>query len=252
MATIKKKAAKPVPKKAPAKAVKKKTIKAKAVIKTLKSKPTAKKLKPKAAASRKGLIKPRQPKGPPVKKLAPKGKPAVKKPIVKPAAPKVAAAKPKTPGKTKPQKDPTTDYRNLRKYTHLKLTEIAENVSGIRAAIGSEGGDAPLAAWELLDFLKEQENVIPEWKAKKLPPPDGKPRKRGRPSKKDIEAKAGQVKPLASKAAAKSALDKVKKMGKPAAQPAAAPVVKPAIKLGLANGAGRPVIKLVRQPAPAN
>lgn len=75
-------------------------------------------------------------------------------------------------------------YRKRRKYTVLTLSEhvTAEGASRLRDAIGSST-EGPLLASELIAFLRTQEAIIPEWKRKRLPPPDGVPRKRGRPRK---------------------------------------------------------------------
>lgn len=241
-----KKLAKPAAKKpAPRKLTKK------AVVKPVKK--LGKKHTPAAVARASQLKKPAPKAKAPVKKLSAPKKAAKKviaapkklsKPapvVVKKHEPSAAArkimgmsAKKPTPvaraskPKAKPIKDPTKDYRNLRKYTHVKLAEIAENVVEIRATIKSAGGEAPLAAWELLDYLKGQEGLISEWKAKKLPPADGKPRKRGRPSKADLEARAAKPKVLQTKGQAVIALDKVKALGAKVAAATAARLPQPA------------------------
>jgi len=244
----KKKAAKPVAKKLAAKKIVKKSAPKLSPISKIKGKlkkPATKKLAPKKAVAKA-----------PVKKLAPKGKPVVKPKIV--LKPPKLAQKPVTQLGAKPvakkakAKDPTTDYRNLRKYTHLKLGELAADVTGIRATIGSDGGDAPLAAWELIDFLKASESIIPEWKQKKMPAPDGKPRKRGRPSKADLAAREGAVKPLqgnqAAAAIAKVKANAVKAGIRPAAPVVAAPKVVPGAPV--VNGVKK-IFKLVPKPVAA-
>lgn len=251
MAT-KKKAAKLVPKKPAAKKITKKSApklspisKVKGKLSKVAPKKTAPKLtKPTPKASAKKLtVKP--------KVVLSKPPKLVQRPLSKVGAkpaPKAAAAK-KNAGATKPKKhkDPSLDYRMLRKYTAPALEKLVEDVAGIRATIKSDGGDSPLAAWELIDFLKASENVIPEWKLKKMPPPDGKPRKKGRPSKEDLAARAGAVKPLQKNQAA-AAIAKVRAVAAKAGVPAklSGPGFKP-VTNGVAKP--RPVIKLVRPAA---
>lgn len=216
-AAVKKVTAKKLtPKKAPMKLAPKKLAVA--------AKPAVKKHEPSAAA--------RKIMGMPIKKMA-AARPtaAVRKPI-----PKAAAA----------AKDPTKDYRNLRKYTHLKLEEIAQSVAEIRATIKSDGGDAPLAAWELTTYLAAIEIIVPDWKLKKLPAPDGKPRKRGRPSKADIAARSGAPMVLQTKAQATTAMAKVKTFVAKAGVPSLA---SPNITTGAALPV-RPLLKLVPKLAP--
>jgi hypothetical protein len=75
-------------------------------------------------------------------------------------------------------------YRRRRKYTVPKLAEFGtdERTAEVRHAIGSTS-DGPLTVGELVSFLRAQENVTPEWRLRRLPSPDGMPRKRGRPRK---------------------------------------------------------------------
>ncbi len=75
-------------------------------------------------------------------------------------------------------------YRRRRKYTVSKLAEFGTNerTAEVRHAIGS-ASDGPLTVGELVSFLRAQETVTPEWNLRRLPPPDGVPRKRGRPRK---------------------------------------------------------------------
>lgn len=77
-----------------------------------------------------------------------------------------------------------SSYRRRRKYTVQRLEEFEtdERVAAVRQAIGSSQ-EGPLTVAEQNRFLRAQEVVVPEWKLRRLPPPDGVPRKRGRPRK---------------------------------------------------------------------
>ena len=87
--------------------------------------------------------------------------------------------------------DRASDYRKSRKYTAFRLAELARDcVSEVRDAIGSTA-TGPLLASELVTFLLAQEQTIPAWKLKKLPPLDGVPRKRGRPRKRPPTSAGG-------------------------------------------------------------
>ena len=238
-APAKKAAPKLVKKSAPKKLVKKPA--AKAPVRKLAPKPAA---KPKTPAPKKAQVKKlAAPKKAAKAVIAPK---KLAKPVVKLAAKKPTPVQRATPPKATPAKDPTKDYRNLRKYTHLKLEEIAQSVAEIRATIKSDGGDAPLAAWELTTYLAAIEIIVPDWKLKKLPAPDGKPRKRGRPSKADIAARSGAPMVLQTKAQATTAMAKVKTFVAKAGVPSLA---SPNITTGAALPV-RPLLKLVPKLAP--
>ena len=87
--------------------------------------------------------------------------------------------------------DRASDYRRCRKYTAFRLAELArDGAPELRAAIGSTA-TGPLLASELVTFLFAQEQTIPAWKLKKLPPLDGVPRKRGRPRKRPPTSAGG-------------------------------------------------------------
>jgi hypothetical protein len=75
-------------------------------------------------------------------------------------------------------------YRKRRKYTVAMLAEhlTEEAAARIRDGICSTA-EGRLFADELVAFLRTQEAVTPEWKLKRMPPPDGIPRRRGRPPK---------------------------------------------------------------------
>lgn len=209
MATPKKKAGKLVPKKAAPKKLK--PAPKKSIVKKLVKKLHTKKLV--------------------AKKPAPPRK-VVKKLPVKPAAKPAVKFTPAPAPKKRPRIDPSLDYRNLRKYTHLKLTEIL--------SAHSEGDN--WTANEFVEHLKTLETEVPAWKARKLPLPNGQKRKRGRPSKAEIEARNAAVKPLNSKAAADAAMAKAKAF---AAGPTL-PAPKLAPKLALPP---KLVPKLVLKPA---
>lgn len=170
-------------------------------------------------------IQPKKKKLPvPAKKVAAKPKavakklPPVKKPVVaaklppqlpvKPAkriphdsvvsmVPKAKAPPPKPKAKAEPKKsrtpiDPALDYRKLRKYTVPMLSAILEE-------LGAEA-----TTKDLLKKLRKLEGQKKDWKAERNN--DGVPRKRGRPSKADLEARAkaaklAKLKPVADPAA---------------------------------------------------
>lgn len=128
-----------------------------------------------------------------------KAKPAFKKPAVA-AAPKI--------GKSVPKKDaadaPAGEYRSMRKYTVPKLRPLLtdEMTKVIRAKIKSTLGPGNLlSAKELVDYLAALEADVPDWRTKRAPAPDGKPRKRGRKSKAELEAMKAAIKPVANAAA---------------------------------------------------
>lgn len=143
----------------------------------------------------------------PPKKLS---KPAPKKlvaPKMKPQVKKLSA-----PLKAKVEKDYQSDYRKMRKYTAPKLLPLIaeDNVPKIRARIRSDV-KGPLQAHELVKFLMKTEQEIPEWKARRLPLPNGEKRRRGRPPKnpdgvRKVKAKAPRkaADPKATLAAAKA------------------------------------------------
>lgn len=123
-------------------------------------------------------------KKPVVKKAAPVRAPARKLP----ARPPRAVAKPVVPKKAKAKvpvvgPEGSNLYRGLRKYTVPKLKMLLE------------GRDPAETAVKFVRYIASLESQMPDWKAKRLPPPDGKPRKRGRPSKADIAAREGKVTP---------------------------------------------------------
>jgi hypothetical protein len=64
------------------------------------------------------------------------------------------------------------------------LAAFAKQEESIRARLGT-GKDCrgPLTADELITYLEALEQEMPEWRLKRGPTPDGKPRKRGRPRK---------------------------------------------------------------------
>lgn len=119
----------------------------------------------------------------------------------KPAAPKptaVAAPKAAAPKKTRgPSKKDYfgKSYHQLRKWTVVKLEELlsADSVAVIRAKIGSKFSGV-LRADELLAYCKQVENEEPTWKSPP-PLPNGEKRKRGRPSKADLAARAAAITP---------------------------------------------------------
>lgn len=145
------------------------------------------------------------------------------KPVAKPAAKPVAKAAPVVAPKAKRAAPAVSDYRNCRKYTHPKLTEMLADEASIRAALNN-GNEGTLAAWELVEYLKILETVVPDWKKAALTREAQDPsqkRRRGRPSKADIAARAAAVKPLVNKAQADNAMAKAAAFSKGA--PALAP-----------------------------
>lgn len=152
------------------------------------------------------------------------------KPALKPAPAPVAKAAPvaKPVKKAKPAAEAAQEYRHLRKYTKLKLSELVQDVTTIRHAIGTPKATGDLKVSELLAYLDKIESDTPEWRKKSNPAPDGQPRKRGRPSKADIAAREAAVKTLGSPGQEAAAISKVKSFAKKAAPAPAAPVAKPA------------------------
>lgn len=126
-------------------------------------------------------------------------------PVLKPAASApvaVAAPKAAKAPKEKVVTDPN-DYRNLRKYTHLKLTEVA-------TALAVEHGLTDvneLPYGTLLEKLVSLEAVVNDWKKAKMPLPNGQKRKRGRPSKAELAARANQVQSISVADANKKVAD---------------------------------------------
>jgi hypothetical protein len=110
------------------------------------------------------------------------------KPIAKPAAKKSALA------------EGVSTYRTLRKYTVPKLRELLADRPADETAV------------KFVRYVAGLESQMPDWKAKRLPPPDGKPRKRGRPSKEELAKREGKV-VAAAPAKAADAIAKAKAGG---------------------------------------
>jgi hypothetical protein len=94
----------------------------------------------------------------------------------------------------KAPKNPKDDYRGMRKYTAKKLATYLDEefLPSLRARIGRGDDGTVLAAWELLNYIEAVEGDMPDWKAKRQPPADGVPRKRGRPTKAERAARAAK------------------------------------------------------------
>ena len=215
-------AAKPAPKPAPVAAKPKPVIAlpAKPQLRVL-PKPVAVAVAPAAPAKRPGM--------------------PLKLPLTRPVAAAAKTAKPKKAKTPKPNQ-----YIGARKYTHLKLAAMLEQpgfLQHVRGIIGSHQVSATLLASELVAFLEAEEANPSEWKKKNTPRPDGQPKKRGRPSKADLEARANGVTPIATVTHAKAAIANVKRL-----MPKAAVAVAPK---AVVNGAStmiatRPVLRLAR------
>jgi hypothetical protein len=117
-------------------------------------------------------------------------KPALPAPKVALPAPKKAAALPPPAAKKvaapAPAAEATGDYRKARKYTAASLLSLftSKPVGELRARISKTPEGLPgLSLKEAIGYLQAIESDIPDWKAKRGPTPDGKPRRKGRPPK---------------------------------------------------------------------
>ncbi len=170
------------------------------------------------------------------KKTIPVSVKAAKKVPAAVPAKKMAALPAKRPVKAVAEKPASkrelsdTDYRKLKKYTHVMLAEMItpEGAKEVRARIGSTRG-GELRAEELVQFLAEREADLSPWKQRRLPNPDGTPKKRGRPRKDAAPVVAPPPRTKASAVLGKAAKGGVlpKKAAPPPAKAPAAPAAAP-------------------------
>jgi len=139
----------------------------------------------------------------------------------KPAPPTKPVVAGKAPAKAPAAKEPKENfYRKMKKYTHIKLTELIAQPEVIRGRIGSKAKGA-LSAEELVQFLVSVEDEAPGWNKPKT---EGK--KRGRKPKTSEEktaAKAAKGGPKAPTAPAAAVLKKPGGLLPPRAPAAVAP-----------------------------